>query len=140
MTVAKDSVSKIESFLKRCLSLKGYIISFYVFDDDSAKSLLDTIKQYYQSIDEDSEISDIILGSVLEMQFSNQSKIMVFSKQSMQHSVHANLVFMDSRFKEVYIKESIYPRIDKFDLEEGFLLNPKLIYIKFTEENENEKD
>ena len=47
---------------------------------------------------------------------------------------------MDSRFKEAYIKESIFPRIDKFDLEEGFLLNPKLIYIKFTEENENEKD
>lgn len=43
MTITKDSIIKIESFLKRCLSLKKYSISFYVFDDDSAKVLFDTI-------------------------------------------------------------------------------------------------
>lgn len=45
---------------------------------------------------------------------------------------------MDSRFKEKYIMENIFPRIDKFDFEEGFLINPKLIYIKFLEGNKNE--
>lgn len=141
MTIHKDSKSSIEKFLNRCIVHPKYKIAFYVKDEKSANLLLDEILNYYEKTDGNG-ITQVTrngrLGAIIF--FKNESIIHFFTAEEPTFTgVHSHLVFMDSRIRETFIRDHFRPCIDKFDLgNENFIINPKLIYIKFL--NEEDKD
>ena len=53
----------------------------------------------------------------------------------------SQVVFVDSRIRETYIKEVIKPIIDQYVLGEGgVMLNPKPIYLNFISQEELKND
>lgn len=141
MTIHKDSKSSIEKFLNRCIVHREYKIAFYVKDIESSKLLLKELRNYYESISSDDIEHVDECGSVgAIIYFKNQSIIHIFTAEEPTFiGVHSHLVFMDSRIRETFIRDHFRPCIDKFDLgNENFIINPKLIYIKFLNEEEAE--
>lgn len=141
MTIHKDSKSSIEKFLNRCIVHQNYNISIYVKDMESAELLLEEILAYYKANGNEG-IESTSKDYAIQIFFTTGSVLRIFTTENMVSRIHAHLVFMDSRIRETYIRESIHPFIDKFDLgNENFIINPKLIYIKFlNEEDRNEND
>lgn len=138
MTIHKDSKSSIEKFLNRCIVHQNYNISIYVKDMESAEVILEEILAYYKANGNDG-IESTSKDYAIQIFFTTGSVLRIFTTESMVSHIHAHLVFMDSRIRETYIRENIHPFIDKFDLgNENFIINPKLIYIKFL--NEEDKD
>lgn len=138
MTIHKDSKSSIEKFLDRCIVHQNYNISIYVKDMESAELLLEEILAYYKANGSEG-IESASKDYAIQIFFTTGSVLRIFTTENMVSHIHAHLVFMDSRIRETYIRESIHPFIDKFDLgNENFIINPKLIYIKFL--NEEDKD
>lgn len=138
MTIHKDSKSSIEKFLNRCIVHQNYNISIYVKDMESAELLLEEILAYYKANGNEG-IESTSKDYAIQIFFTTGSVLRIFATENMVSHIHAHLVFMDSRIRETYIRESIHPFIDKFDLgNENFIINPKLIYIKFS--NEEDKD
>lgn len=139
MTIHKDSKSSIEKFLNRCIVHQNYNISIYVKDMESAKLLLEEIRNYYKQTNSD-EITQVDEYVAIHIFFKSGSIINIFTAERAEFTeVHSHLVFMDSRIREAFIRDHFRPCIDKFDLgNENFIINPKLIYIKFS--NEEDKD
>lgn len=141
MTIHKDSKSSIEKFLNRCIVHQNYNISIYVKDMESAELLLEEILAYYKANGNEG-IESTSKDYAIQIFFTTGSVLRIFTTENMVSYIHAHLVFMDSRIRETYVRENIHPFIDKFDLgNENFIINPKLIYIKFlNEEDRNEND
>lgn len=138
MTIHKDSKNSIEKFLNRCIVHQNYDISIYVKDMESAEVLLEEILAYYKANGSDG-IESTAKDYTIQIFFTTGSVLRIFTTENMVSHIHAHLILMDSRIRETYIRENIHPFIDKFDLgNENFIINPKLIYIKFL--NEEEKD
>lgn len=138
MNKNKDSKSSIEKFLNRCIVHQNYNISIYVKDMESAEVLLEEILAYYKANGNDG-IESTDKDYAIQIFFTTGSVLRIFTTENMVSHIHAHLVFMDSRIRETYIRDSIHPFIDKFDLgNENFIINPKLIYIKFLNEEEAE--
>lgn len=132
MSVFEKSNINGQKFLDRCITLPKYIITFYIEDVSSAETMLNEINDYYKSIDYDSEIKSVVKGEQIKIEFFNGSIINLITKENMISDICSQIIFMDSRIREVYIKEDIKPTIDQYVLGDGnAMLNPKPIYLNF---------
>lgn len=132
MSIFEQSKIRGYKFLDRCITLSNYIITFYIEDMVSAKTMLDEIIEYYKKVTYDCEIKSIAEGEQIKIEFLNGSIINLITKENMISEICSQVIFMDSRIRETYIQEVIKPKIDQYVLGEGnAILNPKLIYLQF---------
>lgn len=132
MSIFEQSKIRGYKFLNRCITLSNYIITFYIEDMVSAKTILDEIIEYYKKVTYDCEIKSIAEGEQIKIEFLNGSIINLITKENMISEICSQVIFMDSRIRETYIQEVIKPKIDQYVLGEGnAILNPKPIYLNF---------
>lgn len=132
MSIFEQSKIRGYKFLDRCITLSNYIITFYIEDMVSAKTMLDEIIEYYKKVTYDCEIKSIAEGEQIKIEFLNGSIINLITKENMISEICSQVIFMDSRIRETYIQEVIKPKIDQYVLGEGnAILNPKPIYLQF---------
>lgn len=132
MSIFEQSKIRGYKFLDRCITLSNYIITFYIEDMVSAKTMLDEIIEYYKKATYDCEIKSITEGEQIKIEFFNGSIINLITKENMISEICSQVIFMDSRIRETYIQEIIKPKIDQYVLREGnAILNPKPIYLQF---------
>lgn len=132
MSIFEQSKIRGYKFLDRCIILSNYIITFYIEDMVSAKTMLDEIIEYYKKVTYDCEIKSIAEGEQIKIEFLNGSIINLITKENMISEICSQVIFMDSRIRETYIQEVIKPKIDQYVLGEGNeILNPKPIYLNF---------
>lgn len=132
MSIFEQSKIRGYKFLDRCITLSNYIITFYIEDMVSAKTMLDEIIEYYKKVTYDCEIKSIAEGEQIKIEFFNGSIINLITKENMISKICSQVIFMDSRIRETYIQEIIKPKIDQYVLREGnAILNPKPIYLQF---------
>lgn len=132
MSIFEQSKIRGYKFLDRCITLSNYIITFYIEDMVSAKTMLDEIIEYYKKVTYDCEIKSIAEGEQIKIEFFNGSIINLITKENMISEICSQVIFMDSRIRETYIQEVIKPKIDQYVLREGnAILNPKPIYLQF---------
>lgn len=132
MSIFEQSKIRGYKFLNRCITLSNYIITFYIEDMVSAKTILDEIIEYYKKVTYDWEIKSIAEGEQIKIEFLNGSIINLITKENMISEICSQVIFMDSRIRETYIQEVIKPKIDQYVLGEGnAILNPKPIYLNF---------
>lgn len=132
MSIFEQSKIRGYKFLDRCITLSNYIITFYIEDMVSAKTMLDEIIEYYKKVTYDCEIKSIAEGEQIKIEFFNGSIINLITKENMIPEICSQAIFMDSRIRETYIQEVIKPKIDQYVLGDGnAMLNPKPIYLQF---------
>lgn len=132
MSIFEQSKIRGYKFLDRCVTLSNYIITFYIEDMVSTKTMLDEIIEYYKKVTYDCEIKSIAEGEQIKIEFFNGSIINLITKENMISEICSQVIFMDSRIRETYIQEVIKPKIDQYVLREGnAILNPKPIYLQF---------
>ena len=132
MSIFEQSKIRGYKFLDRCITLSNYIITFYIEDMVSAKTMLDEIIEYYKKVTYDCEIKSIAEGEQIKIEFFNGSIINLITKENMISEICSQVIFMDSRIRETYIQEVIKPKIDQYFLGDGnAILNPKPIYLQF---------
>lgn len=132
MSIFEQSKIRDYKFLDRCITLSNYIITFYIEDMVSAKTMLDEIIEYYKKVTYDCEIKSIAEGEQIKIEFFNGNIINLITKENMISEICSQVIFMDSRIRETYIQEVIKPKIDQYVLGEGnAILNPKPIYLNF---------
>lgn len=132
MSIFEQSKIRGYKFLDRCITLSNYIITFYIEDMVSAKTMLDEIIEYYKKVTYDCEIKSITEGGQIKIEFFNGSIINLITKENMISEICSQVIFMDSRIRETYIQEVIKPKIDQYVLGDGnAILNPKPIYLQF---------
>lgn len=133
MSIFEQSKIRGYKFLDRCITLSNYIITFYIEDMVSAKTMLDEIIEYYKKVTYDCEIKSIMAeGEQIKIEFFNGSIINLITKENMISEICSQVIFMDSRIRETYIQEVIKPKIDQYVLGDGnAMLNPKPIYLQF---------
>ncbi len=132
MSIFEQSKIQGYKFLDRCITLSNYIITFYIEDMVSAKTMLDEIIEYYKKVTYDCEIKSIAEGEQIKIEFFNGSIINLITKENMISEICSQVIFMDSRIRETYIQEVIKPKIDQYVLGDGnAMLNPKPIYLQF---------
>lgn len=132
MSIFEQSKIRDYKFLDRCITLSNYIITFYIEDMVSAKTMLDEIIEYYKKVTYDCEIKSIAEGEQIKIEFFNGSIINLITKENMISEICSQVIFMDSRIRETYIQEVIKPKIDQYVLGDGnAMLNPKPIYLQF---------
>lgn len=132
MSIFEQSKIRGYKFLDRCITLSNYIITFYIEDMVSAKTMLDEIIEYYKKVTYDCEIKSIAEGEQIKIEFFNGSIINLITKENMISEICSQVIFMDSRIRETYIQEIIKPKIDQYVLGDGnAILNPKPIYLNF---------
>ncbi|WP_295249001.1 hypothetical protein [Ruminococcus sp.] len=132
MSIFEQSKIRGYKFLDRCITLSNYIITFYIEDMISAKTMLDEIIEYYKKVTYDCEIKSIAEGEQIKIEFFNGSIINLITKENMISEICSQVIFMDSRIRETYIQEVIKPKIDQYVLGDGnAMLNPKPIYLQF---------
>lgn len=132
MSIFEQSKIRGYKFLDRCITLSNYIITFYIEDMVSAKTMLDEIIEYYKKVTYDCEIKSITEGEQIKIEFFNGSIINLITKENMISEICSQVIFMDSRIRETYIQEVIKPKIDQYVLGDGnAILNPKPIYLNF---------
>lgn len=132
MSIFEQSKIRGYKFLDRCITLSNYIITFYIEDMVSAKTMLDEIIKYYKKVTYDCEIKSIAEGEQIKIEFFNGSIINLITKENMISEICSQVIFMDSRIRETYIQEVIKPKIDQYVLGDGnAMLNPKPIYLQF---------
>lgn len=132
MSIFEQSKIRGYKFLDRCITLSNYIITFYIEDMVSAKTMLDEIIEYYKKVTYDCEIKSIVEGEQIKIEFLNGSIINIITKENMISEICSQVIFIDSRIRETYIQEVIKPKIDQYVLGEGnAILNPKPIYLNF---------
>ena len=138
MTIFENSNIHKDKFLDRCVTLKKYIITFYVEDMQSAEEIYNEIIEYYENIDYESEIDEIVIMDKITIVFRNGSVINIITKEDMIPEIHSNVVFADNRFSKFYLQNTVKPRIYQYEFNDDFkMLNPNPIFIKFPDE---EKD
>lgn len=132
MSIFEQSKIRGYKFLDRCITLSNYIITFYIEDMVSAKTMFDEIIEYYNKVTYDCEIKSITEGEQIKIEFFNGSIINLITKENMISEICSQVIFMDSRIRETYIQEVIKPKIDQYVLGDGnAILNPKPIYLQF---------
>lgn len=132
MSVFEQSKIRGYKFLDRCITLSNYIITFYIEDMVSAKTMLDEILEYYKKVTYDCDIQSVTECEQIKIEFFNGSVINLITKENIISEICSQVIFMDFRMKETYIQEVIKPKIDQYVLGEGnAILNPKLIYLQF---------
>lgn len=132
MSIFEQSKIRGYKFLDRCITLSNYIITFYIEDMVSAKTMLDEIIEYYKKVTYDCEIKSIAEGEQIKIEFFNGSIINLITKENMISETCSQVIFIDSRIRETYIQEVIKPKIDQYVLGDGnAMLNPKPIYLQF---------
>lgn len=132
MSIFEQSKIRGYKFLDRCITLSNYIITFYIEDMVSAKTMLDEIIEYYKKVTYDCEIKSIAEGEQIKIEFFNGSIINLITKENMISEICSQVIFMDSRIRETYIQEVIKPKIDQYVLGDGnAMLNPKPIHLQF---------
>ena len=132
MSIFEQSKIRDYKFLDRCITLSNYIITFYIEDMVSAKTMLDEIIEYYKKVTYDCEIKSIAEGEQIKIEFFNGNIINLITKENMISEICSQVIFMDSRIRETYIQEIIKPKIDQYVLGDGnAILNPKPIYLNF---------
>lgn len=132
MSIFEQSKIRGYKFLDRCITLSNYIITFYIEDMVSAKTMFDEIIEYYKKVTYDCEIKSITEGEQIKIEFFNGSIINLITKENMISEICSQVIFMDSRIRETYIQEVIKPKIDQYVLGDGnAILNPKPIYLNF---------
>lgn len=132
MSIFEQSKIRGYKFLDRCITLSNYIITFYIEDMISAKTMFDEIIEYYKKVTYDCEIKSITEGEQIKIEFFNGSIINLITKENMISEICSQVIFMDSRIRETYIQEVIKPKIDQYVLGDGnAILNPKPIYLQF---------
>lgn len=132
MSIFEQSKIRGYKFLDRCITLSNYIITFYIEDMVSAKTMLDEIIEYYKKVTYDCEIKSIVEGEQIKIEFFNGSIINLITQENMVSEICSQVIFMDSRIRETYIQEVIKLKIDQYVLGEGnAILNPKPIYLNF---------
>lgn len=132
MSILEQSKIRGYKFLDRCITLSNYIITFYIEDMVSAKTMLDEIIEYYKKVTYDCEIKSIAEGEQIKIEFFNGNIINLITKENMISEICSQVIFMDSRIRETYIQEIIKPKIDQYVLGDGnAILNPKPIYLNF---------
>lgn len=136
MSIFEQSGIRGKTFLDRCITLPKYIITFYIEDKDSADRMLNEILDYYKQVSYDYEIETVDREKIAIM-FFNGSVINLIYKDNMISDICSQVMFVDSRIRETYIREIIKPTIDQYVLGEGSaMLNPKPIYLNFISQEE----
>lgn len=132
MSIFEQSKIRGYKFLDRCITLSNYIITFYIEDMVSAKTMLYEIIEYYKKVTYDCEIKSIAECEQIKIEFFNGSIINLITKENMISEICSQVIFMDSRIRETYIQKVIKPKIDQYVLGDGnAILNPKPIYLNF---------
>ena len=132
MSIFERSKIRGYKFLDRCITLSNYIITFYVEDMNSAKTMLNEILEYYKNVAYDYEVKSVVESEQIKIEFLNGSIINLITKENMISEICSQVIFIDSRIRETYIQEAIKPKIDQYVLGEGnAMLNPKPIYLNF---------
>lgn len=132
MSIFEQSKIRGYKFLDRCITLSNYIITFYIEDMVSAKTMLYEIIEYYKKVTYDCEIKSIAEGEQIKIEFFNGSIINLITKENMISEICSQVIFMDSRIRETYIQKVIKPKIDQYVFGDGnAILNPKPIYLNF---------
>lgn len=131
MSIFEQSEVRGHIFLDRCITLPKYIITFYIEDKKSAYRMLEEILDYYKKASYDYEIKAVD-NKKMEIKFVNGSIINLIYKENMIPGIWSQVIFIDSRIRETYIKEFIKPTIEQYVIKEGSaILNPKPIYLNF---------
>ena len=107
MSIFEQSKIRGYKFLDRCITLSNYIITFYIEDMVSAKTMLDEIIEYYKKVTYDCEIKSIAEGEQIKIEFFNGSIINLITKENMISEICSQVIFMDSRIRETYIQEVV---------------------------------
>lgn len=135
MKLNSDSVAKIARFIDRCYELPEYTVCFYVEDEETSNYLGDYLFRYYKSIDREDEIVERCSGVSNQIFFKNKSNIQIFNRDIMVSHIRSNVAFIDSRLRENYVRESVFPILCEYRFnDKEAMINPKPIYIKFVEE------
>ena len=99
MSIFEQSKIRGYKFLDRCITLSNYIITFYIEDMVSAKTMLDEIIEYYKKVTYDCEIKSIAEGEQIKIEFFNGSIINLITKENMISEICSQVIFMDSRIR-----------------------------------------
>lgn len=135
MSIFEQSKIRGYKFLDRCLTLPNYIITFYIEDMDSAKTMRNEVLKYYNSMSYDNDIESIIEKEQITIKFFNGSVINFITKENMISEFCSQVIFIDSRIRETYIQEFIKSKIDQYVFGDGnAILNPKPIYLNLVVE------
>lgn len=122
-------------FIDRCITFPNYAITYYIEDMSSAQDVGREIVDYLDTVSYKDEIKVIQHNEQIKIEFFNGSVINLITKEHMISGICSNVIFMDSRIREDYIKKYIKPKIDQYVISEGnAILNPKPIYLDFYEE------
>ncbi|HJI48734.1 MAG TPA: hypothetical protein OIL97_04160 [Oscillospiraceae bacterium] len=122
-------------FIDRCITFPNYAITYYIEDMSSAQDVGREIVDYLDAVSYKDEIKVIQHNEQIKIEFFNGSVINLITKEHMISGICSNVIFMDSRIREDYIKKYIKPKIDQYVISEGnAILNPKPIYLDFYEE------
>lgn len=122
-------------FIDRCVTFPNYVITYYIEDMLSAQDVGKEIVDYLDTVSYKDEIKVIQHNERMKIEFFNGSVINLITKEHMLSGICSNVIFMDSRIREDYIKKYIKPKIDQYVISEGnAILNPKPIYLDFYEE------
>lgn len=122
-------------FIDRCITFPNYAITYYIEDMSSAQDIGKEIVDYLDTVSYKDEIKVIQHNEQIKIEFFNGSVINLITKEHMVPGICSNVIFMDSRIREDYIKKYIKPKIDQYVISEGnAILNPKPIYLDFYEE------
>lgn len=122
-------------FIDRCVTFPNYVITYYIEDMLSAQDVGKEIVDYLDTVSYKDEIKVIQHNERMKIEFFNGSVINLITKENMISRICSNVIFMDSRIREDYIKKYIKPKIDQYVISEGnAILNPKPIYLDFYEE------
>lgn len=122
-------------FIDRCITFPNYVITYYIEDMSSAQDAGREIVGYLDTVSYKDEIKVIQHNEQIKIEFFNGSVINLITKEHMISGICSNVIFMDSRIREDYIKKYIKPKIDQYVISEGnAILNPKPIYLDFYEE------
>lgn len=122
-------------FIDRCVTFPNYVITYYIEDMLSAQDVGKEIIDYLDTVSYKDEIKIIQHNEQIKIEFFNGSVINLITKEHMISGICSNIIFMDSRIREDYIKKYIKPKIDQYVISDGnAILNPKPIYLDFYEE------
>lgn len=83
MAIFEQSKIRGNKLLDRCITFSNYIITFYIEDIASAKTMLDEILEYYKKMAYDCEIKSVVECEQIKIEFFNGSLINLITKENM---------------------------------------------------------
>lgn len=140
MILNEETKSSVNRFIDRCLKLENYMVCFYLEDGETSDYVHNYVYEHFKSIGKEDKIKERCVGISVQTHFKNGSSIQIFNRDLMVSHIRTNVAIIDNRLRENYIRESVYPILCEYRISEtDAMINPKPIYIKFLEEENNDQ-